>query len=74
MHRDQISLSYDPTISIITAAEFSILADKLLLPPELEVRASDCFKNICAQGMAEVPAQCCRLGHVSESTWQAAPA
>ena len=36
MHRNQLPFSSDPTITIITAVEFSVLADKLLLPPELK--------------------------------------
>jgi hypothetical protein len=55
MHRDQLPFSSsDPTITIITAV---VLPDKLLLPPELRIQALDCGKNICAQGVVEVPAQ-----------------
>ena len=57
MHRNQLPFSSDPTITIITAVEFSVLADKLLLPPKLRIQALDCGKIICAQRVAEVPAQ-----------------
>ena len=40
----------------MAAVEFSVLSDKLLLLPELKVKALARIKNICAQGVAEVPA------------------
>ena len=36
-------------MTISTAFEFYVLADKLLLPPELKVQAFDCIKKIYAR-------------------------
>ena len=57
MHGDQLPFSSDPTTTIITAVEFSVFADNLLLPPKLRIQVFDCGKNTCAPGVAEVPEQ-----------------
>jgi hypothetical protein len=66
IYRDHLPFSSDTTMTIKTAVEFSVLADKLLLPTELKVQALDCIKHICAQGEAELPAQV--VAHVLKIT------
>ena len=57
LYKDQLPISSDASMNTDTAFEFYVLADKLLLPPELKVQALDCIKGIYAQGAGKLSAQ-----------------